>query len=471
MAWRPLTVALVAAWLACVSTTHAQDAFPELEQAKRLYNEGRFAEAVHELRALLPVIERERNVRARVARLADAYCHLGFAYVALDDPATAKDAFKNVLQLEPSHRLDPGIHSPKVIALFEQARLAVSALEPPLPNSLVPPRLTPHSWNVDLEGGVRTLRRVYLGGVAEPTFFLPGAPGQGKPELFYLLPLRSQAGGSGGSLRTGLAPHGNVHRFELRYAWARASDVTAVPLSVAVTTPPQPLIPPAPDGSEDLRLRWLDALWSRGLTQGRRLSVRLELGYRYVGTRRVTQDLLRENRCTETNSRSFDCEYNPCADDQTSAWCSYGSWFGKTVRVTRRELIRRAARLDDHGLRAGIDLDLRIRGACHLVAHGAMTTTVRRETSAVEWQVQDNPATTTYLSPFSTHYSANARHLAFDLAAGARIELGRRAALRVAYQLDDLGPDGRAAPSERLRVGGLWLTLAYSLGRQPRVSP
>jgi hypothetical protein len=292
-----------------------------------------------------------------------------------------------------------------------------------------------------------------------------------RPELFYTLPLRSHASGSGGFLRAGLAPHGSIHRFELRYAWARASDATAVPLSVAVTTPPQPLIPPAPDGSEDLRLRWLDALWSRVLTRGRQLGVRLELGYRYVRTRQVASDLLRENRCTEANKSSFDCDYNPCADDPTSAWCAYGEWFGKTVRVTRRELTRRTVGLDDHGLRAGIDVDLRIRGACHLIARGAMTTTVRRETSAVEWQVQDNPATTTYLSPFGTHYSAGERHLAFDLSAGARVGLGQRASLRAIYQLDDLGPESRAAPNGRIRVGGLWLTLAYSLGRQPRVSP
>jgi predicted aconitase with swiveling domain len=92
---------------------------PELEAGVRQVAEGDFETAVLTLEAV-----RRRFVRegASAALRVRAALHLAVAHVALDQRDAAKARFRDALALEPSLRLTPDRHSPKVIGVFEEAR-------------------------------------------------------------------------------------------------------------------------------------------------------------------------------------------------------------------------------------------------------------------------------------------------------------------------------------------------------------
>jgi hypothetical protein len=100
-----------------------------LETGKSLYQQARFPEAIETLRKAVERMQTGATDEQRRQRLADAYRYLGLAYFALGEREIARDAFKNVLSLNPKERLDPELYAPKVVELFEQARLL--AVPPP----------------------------------------------------------------------------------------------------------------------------------------------------------------------------------------------------------------------------------------------------------------------------------------------------------------------------------------------------
>src|SRR5262249_29796667 len=69
---------------------------------------------------------------------AQAYLHLGIAYVALDQRERARAAFREALVLDKDLRLGADRYSPKVIAAFEEARQDVKAASPPKKGSRLP---------------------------------------------------------------------------------------------------------------------------------------------------------------------------------------------------------------------------------------------------------------------------------------------------------------------------------------------
>jgi hypothetical protein len=100
-----------------------------LETGKSLYQQARFPEAIETLRKAVERMEGDASDEQRRRRLVDAYRYLGLAYFALGEREIARDAFKNVLSLDPSERLDPELYAPKVVELFEQARLLAVPLD------------------------------------------------------------------------------------------------------------------------------------------------------------------------------------------------------------------------------------------------------------------------------------------------------------------------------------------------------
>jgi tetratricopeptide (TPR) repeat protein len=125
-----LLVVASALGLATLQTPPATDAPEPLEAGKTLYREARFGEAIDTLVLAIRSLEKSGDVAARTRRLADAYLHLGLAYYALGEREIARDAFKNVLRIDPEQRLDPEIYAPKVVELFERARTLIPHLEP-----------------------------------------------------------------------------------------------------------------------------------------------------------------------------------------------------------------------------------------------------------------------------------------------------------------------------------------------------
>jgi hypothetical protein len=106
------------------------DVTVDIEQAKSLYDDAQFTDAIAKLQGAIARIDQLPNAQVRQLRLAEAYFHLGLCYLAVDDVDTAKNAFMNTIKLDPGRRLDDGLFAPKVTAVFEQARLAVEAATP-----------------------------------------------------------------------------------------------------------------------------------------------------------------------------------------------------------------------------------------------------------------------------------------------------------------------------------------------------
>src|SRR5580765_1142164 len=63
----------------------------EFSHAVRLYNDGRYKDAVNELRSVV------KNEKAN----GDAWCYLGLALIGVDDMKSARKAFETALEIKP----------------------------------------------------------------------------------------------------------------------------------------------------------------------------------------------------------------------------------------------------------------------------------------------------------------------------------------------------------------------------------
>lgn len=98
----------------------------DLEEAKTLYREARFTDAIVRLQNTIERLKLLKNLQARKTNLGDAYLHLALSYFALAELPLAKAQLTNVLRSDPDRQLDPQIYAPQVIALFEEARKEVA---------------------------------------------------------------------------------------------------------------------------------------------------------------------------------------------------------------------------------------------------------------------------------------------------------------------------------------------------------
>jgi hypothetical protein len=106
---------------AALAPLSAQDFASDLEEAKALYREGRFGQTIARLQTLILRLQGDEGSLSPAIE-AEAHLVTALAYVALDDRDAAKASFGQLLRLEPERRLDPEVHAPKVIAIFEEAR-------------------------------------------------------------------------------------------------------------------------------------------------------------------------------------------------------------------------------------------------------------------------------------------------------------------------------------------------------------
>lgn len=116
---RPLALLLAAAIALTPLPLPAQPPDAELAQGLKQLREGDFEGAVKTLEAVLP---RLSTTPSRSRDLVQAYLNLGVAYVALDQPETARARFREALARDRKLRLSPAEYSPKVLAVFEEAR-------------------------------------------------------------------------------------------------------------------------------------------------------------------------------------------------------------------------------------------------------------------------------------------------------------------------------------------------------------
>jgi hypothetical protein len=97
----------------------AQSADPELAQGVRQVREGDFEGAVTTLES---VVRRLSSAPERSRELVQAYVNLGVAYVALDQRDAARSRFGEALARDRNLKLSASEYSPKVLAVFEEAR-------------------------------------------------------------------------------------------------------------------------------------------------------------------------------------------------------------------------------------------------------------------------------------------------------------------------------------------------------------
>ena len=162
-----------------------EDQAEALEDAKALYEQGRFAQALTALQSVIEALERRAQSGGPAMQtetrlqLEDAYLHLGLSYVALDDPDGAMSAFGSVLALAPDKRLDPRVYAPKVMEIFERARARqpASGPTPPPTTVTVPPSDAGADDDASDEGGLSTATIGLIAGGAGAAAFIAAASG------------------------------------------------------------------------------------------------------------------------------------------------------------------------------------------------------------------------------------------------------------------------------------------------------
>ena len=120
-----------------------------LENAKTYYSEGDYEKAIEALEDAKTFVSQSKD-----EDLVEAYKYLGFSYVAFGEKEKAKESFKNAIKLFPQLELDTALVSPKIVAVFEEARteLIASGWKPeeagtdeinPVPSPMPAPKETP----------------------------------------------------------------------------------------------------------------------------------------------------------------------------------------------------------------------------------------------------------------------------------------------------------------------------------------
>lgn len=128
---RRLLASLLLLALVCPSALRAQQTMtPEQEAAEgiRQVEQGDFETAVVTLDSAARRLDGQPG---RQALTQNVLLQLGVALVALEQRDAAKARFRRALELDPKLRLREDAFSPKVIGVFEQARVEAQAAAPP----------------------------------------------------------------------------------------------------------------------------------------------------------------------------------------------------------------------------------------------------------------------------------------------------------------------------------------------------
>lgn len=112
-----------------------------LEAARVLYRQGRFEEAIAELREVVTTLEQFRAMGDKRQDLAAAHFLLGLTYFAVRNESAAKDNFRRALSFDPERTPDPEVFAPRVVELYEEARREILETEQePAFEAATPPR-------------------------------------------------------------------------------------------------------------------------------------------------------------------------------------------------------------------------------------------------------------------------------------------------------------------------------------------
>jgi len=196
-----------------------------VDDAKALYREARFSEAVVKLDSAIAALRSGDREQAR-AVLAEAYLHLGLAHLALSDRAAAFAALKELARLDPERQLDADVYAPKVRRLFEEARAEARRDTPPAPAVTAAPAPPAKTGRLPLwiAGG---------GAAAAAVVVATRIGGDSTPSVVPSLTLNGTSDGGPHSCRAGL-----LFRIGASNPTSRTVRVSRFNLTLQSSTPP-----------------------------------------------------------------------------------------------------------------------------------------------------------------------------------------------------------------------------------------
>jgi hypothetical protein len=402
---------LIAATIAaCSAGPAAAQEPPDLVEAKRLYEAAEFQKAVSLLHHAVQALEPQRQMETARVQLADAYLHLGLAYCAIGSAEAGKDAFRGLLRIDRDRRLDPEIYAPKIVDVFERARMSMPAEVPspvvlaaaPRPTRTPPPHrrfgVELHSQNLalgrrrqphpDLPVPLEILQRLD----SEPAAYDPIVYAEG--------------------VRADLRLPGRWGRLEVDYWSGESSRRAFASDGSSIAEPNGSGYIRFDDELSSLHTLSTDSVsltWSKMHTEKGRLKLRRELGYRF---RQVEQEI----------------------DDRYDA--------STAGAVTTHAEYRAASRIRTHGLSVGLDGEIWIAGRWFFDANAGLTLYVGRERARRRgaYEVPVGSSNRFWTDPYTTSSYFGTY---WDVSGQVRFEMGRGVYLIAGYawrDAPDIGP-------------------------------
>jgi hypothetical protein len=106
-------------------SAEADDLSGMLARAEALYYQADFTKSIELLLRADELIQRQSG--GQMSDKIDVKLQLALGFIGLNDAVQAKDYLRQLFELDPDHRVDPQIFSPKVIQLAEDARIEQNA--------------------------------------------------------------------------------------------------------------------------------------------------------------------------------------------------------------------------------------------------------------------------------------------------------------------------------------------------------
>jgi hypothetical protein len=402
----------------------AQETQPDLVEAKRLYDAAEFQKAVSLLHHAVQALEPQRQIDTARVQLADAYLHLGLAYCAIGNEEAGKDAFRGLLRIDPARRLDDDIYAPKIVGVFERARMSMPAAAeiaaptaPPLPTRTPPPF---RSFGVELSN-----QSFGLASRSHPHLLFPdplvNAPGSGITRWSYRPFLYT------GRVRADVPLPGRRGQLRVDH-WSAESEHFDSDISGFLY--PNPASERGYNSSHRIRMESLGVTWSKLHRSSRHLTLRRELGYRFL---RVDQDV-----------------------DDRSQRASGGVFESRTEYLVQSR--RRA-----HGLRAGLDADLWLGGRWYAQVNGGLTLFLAGSDNGRASGFHETPTERIPASRYPS-YTSDYTGYQWELATRLRFEMGHGLYLALGYEWQHGLSAGAAAPGSTLNARGTSFALGWRFG-------
>ncbi len=112
--------------LICFAVFAQSDFESLLDKVKQHYYDGEYKEAIE-------VLEKASSELAKLEnqKKLELYMYLAFSYMAFDNEESAREQFRNILDIDPDFSLDPEMVPPKIINLFEDVKKQYNSTSKP----------------------------------------------------------------------------------------------------------------------------------------------------------------------------------------------------------------------------------------------------------------------------------------------------------------------------------------------------